>query len=720
MKPQNKKDIPFLFGAQYYRPPTPMSEDWAEDIKRMKGAGLNTVQLWVVWGWVEPSEGNFVYDDYDRIVDLADKNGMNVVISTITDLQPFWLPRAYPHTRMIDEFGQPIRGTPREECLPGLTPGQCTDHPEILALSQRFMRELAKRYRNAPALAAWDCWNETRWSCCSDRWVCYCPATINAFWVWLRARYGSIEALSVAWGQRYTNWEDVLPARSRSFLCPSLLDWFRFMAHRSHEMGIWRRDAIREGDPDHVIAAHTGGPVSANRSYGEEIPFSRGNDFDAAPEMDAFGTSAFPAWAGFDHSLLGIWLEVTRSVARPKPMWESEMQGGAFDQGFNYGRAVTGDEQQYWTWQAIGRGSKTALYWSWRDECWGVESGGYGIDGQDGMAEDRKKGLRKTRKLLDAHSDILKNYVPDAAKIGVVFDSDSAMVAMATREHKSYAVTHSVNGCFSALERQRLAFDLLDGRRLSIPDDIKLILLPAAICLKENAAKALMDFMKSGGWVFSEAGTGLFLENGFMVDRPERRALLGGLGIGQTRRRGAHINASCEVPAGVWPGSPAISLEGSGLWSIGIATPENARVIARDAEGDAMLVDLKVGKGRFVMSGSFPANSYNTKAYPGFEQLIWTLAENAGALSNWKVESEASLDGFAVRTGLSGKERLFFVFNAVSAKKVTVRPADAGNGEIKEWTSGKTIKRNKDGSFEISIPDPGYRVLEWTSDTKNK
>ncbi len=720
MKTEHDNEVPLLFGAQYYRPPTPRADDWPEDIKRMKDAGLNTVQLWAVWGWMEPAEGRFVYDDYDRIVDLADKNGMRVVISTITDLQPFWLPRAYPHTRMLDEFGQPIRGTPREECLPGLTPGQCTDHPEILALSKRFMRELAKRYRNAPALAAWDCWNETRWACCSDRWVCYCPATINAFRVWLRARYGSIEALSEAWGQRLTNWEDVLPARSRSCLIPSVLDWFRFMAHRSHEMGIWRRDALREGDPDHVIAAHTGGPVSANRSYGEEIPFSRGNDFDTAPELDAFGTSAFPAWAGFDNALLGIWLEVTRSVARPKPMWESEMQGGAFNQGFRYGTAVSGAQQQYWTWQAVGRGAKTVLYWSWRDEIWGVESGGYGIDGQDGLAGDRKKGIRATRKLLDAHSDALGKYVPDVANIGVVFDSDSAMIALATREHNTYAVTHSLNGCLSALERQRLPFDLLDGRRLSIPEDIKLILLPAALCLKEDAVEAILAFMKRGGWVFSEAGTGLFLENGFMVDRPERRALLGQLGIGQTRRRGAHIDASCEVPAGTWPGSPAISLGGSGLWSIGIAAPENARVIAKDAEGDAMLVELKAGKGRFVMSGSFPANSYNAKAYPGFEQLLWTLAENAGALPDWKVESGTSLDGLAVRTGLSGKKRLFFVFNAGSAKKLTVRPADAGTGEVKEWTSGKTIKRQEDGSFEISVSDPAYRIFEWTAEPKNK
>lgn len=705
---------PLLLGAQYYRPPTPRSDDWAADFKRMKQAGLDTVQLWAVWGWLEPSEGTFVYDDYDRLVELADQHRMKVVISTITDLQPFWMPRAYPHTVMLDEFGQPVRGTPREECLPGLTPGQCTDHPEVRALSERFMRELAAHYREAPALAGWDCWNETRWSCCSERWVCYCPATINAFRLYLRSRYGSLETLSEAWGQRLTDWEDVMPARSRSFLVPSVLDWFRFMTHRSHEMGIWRRDALRSGDPDHLIVAHSGGPVTHNRAWSEEVPFSRGNDFDTGPEMDAFGTSAFPAWSGFDNALLGIWLEVTRSVAHPKPMWESEMQGGAFNQGFRYGEAVTGAQQQYWTWQAYSRGAKAVLYWSWRDEVWGVESGGFGIDGQDGFAEDRKQGLLQTRCLLDAHAEDLNGYTPDPAQIGILYDSDSALIALATRERSSHAVTRSVNGCMEALERQRLPFDLLDGRRLVIPPDIKLLLLPAALCLKADAADAILKFLKAGGWVFCEAGTAIFRENGFFVDRPEKRALVGKLGIGALRRRGAHVDASCDVPAGTWAGSPMIKLGGSALWSVALDAPEGARVLARDAAGDALLIDVSVGRGKLVMSGAFPAHAYNEKAYEGFEQLIWSLASNAGALPSWTVEATPRLDGLAVRTGLSGSKRLFFLLNAGCAKTVILHPDALASGPVHEWVQDTELPRQKDGSLKIELDAPCQRILDWT------
>jgi len=40
-------------GVQYYRPPFPDTKYWRDDLRRIKDAGLDTVQLWVLWGWVE-------------------------------------------------------------------------------------------------------------------------------------------------------------------------------------------------------------------------------------------------------------------------------------------------------------------------------------------------------------------------------------------------------------------------------------------------------------------------------------------------------------------------------------------------------------------------------------------------------------------------------------------------------------------------------------------
>ena len=58
-------------GVQYYRAPFPDPKHWDEDLRKMRDSGLNTVQLWVSWGWVEATPDKFVYDDYDRLVELA-------------------------------------------------------------------------------------------------------------------------------------------------------------------------------------------------------------------------------------------------------------------------------------------------------------------------------------------------------------------------------------------------------------------------------------------------------------------------------------------------------------------------------------------------------------------------------------------------------------------------------------------------------------------------
>ena len=50
-------------GVQYYRPPFPATPYWEDDFKRIKDSGLNTVQLWVIWAWVESKPGHFDFDD---------------------------------------------------------------------------------------------------------------------------------------------------------------------------------------------------------------------------------------------------------------------------------------------------------------------------------------------------------------------------------------------------------------------------------------------------------------------------------------------------------------------------------------------------------------------------------------------------------------------------------------------------------------------------------
>ncbi len=118
-------------GVQYYRAPFPDRKYWADDMRRMNLAGLNCVQLWVLWGWVESKPGRYCFEDYDRLVELAGENGLNVIVSTIAAIHPYWIHRVVPDSEMMTQNGHKVVSSNRGECHFGLTPGGCIDHPGV-------------------------------------------------------------------------------------------------------------------------------------------------------------------------------------------------------------------------------------------------------------------------------------------------------------------------------------------------------------------------------------------------------------------------------------------------------------------------------------------------------------------------------------------------------------------------------------------------------------
>lgn len=55
------RTFPFVYGAQYYRAPTPEPEHWERDLAHMKQLGFNTVKYWVQWRWSERSPGEYYW-----------------------------------------------------------------------------------------------------------------------------------------------------------------------------------------------------------------------------------------------------------------------------------------------------------------------------------------------------------------------------------------------------------------------------------------------------------------------------------------------------------------------------------------------------------------------------------------------------------------------------------------------------------------------------------
>jgi beta-galactosidase len=66
----------FPYGAVYFRKSNPPEEDWARDHQTAAHLGMNIFRHWFMWSAVEVAPGKFDWSDYDRMMDLAAKNGI--------------------------------------------------------------------------------------------------------------------------------------------------------------------------------------------------------------------------------------------------------------------------------------------------------------------------------------------------------------------------------------------------------------------------------------------------------------------------------------------------------------------------------------------------------------------------------------------------------------------------------------------------------------------
>jgi len=704
-------------GTQYYRPPFPRNQYWEEDMRRIAGSGLNTVQLWVVWSWVEPSPGEFQFGDYDRLVELADANGLGVVLSTIAAIHPYWIHDEVPGSHMVDNMGNEVVSSNRGEIHFGLTPGGCTDHPGVWARMSTFLEQVVTRYRAAPNLRGWDAWNELRWNVQADGLVCYCPYTLNAFRRWLKDRYGSLEGLNEAWLRRYRTWADVRPGKMPNRPYTEMMAFEYFITWRANEHGKARYDRIKALDPNHLVTVHGGQP---SVMHGDQYPIGtalhRGNDWFYADHMDGIGCSSFPVWQGADDTELTMRLSFLSAAAHGKHIWLSELQGGRAASGFQVHGPVEPAPQQRWVWTGIAGGADTVLFWCWRDEVFGRESAGFGLSGNDGYAEQRLDAMRVTGEVLRQHETVLAAYRPDPAKVGIFFSPQSYYLYWA-QDGNGRTPQHAVQGYARALIRSNIPYTIVEEAHLEALDGLKVLLMPRTIVVDDATAEALSAFVQRGGVLLAESECGAYDSNG-LHRYPEDRFLAQLTGIREIGRRALEGNSvslaigrrALQLPAAQW------------------LTPLHAggdAVLCTSAEGP-LAVERAVGQGRVLLCGTYLGDAYYAGArgdatyapfVADFHAFLGHIVRQAGAPSVVEVlETTPEGSGSAyVQVGRSEERRMAYVFFHDGCQEARLRfPAGTFVGKARDLISDQVVRFTlTSGGEECDLirPEWGLMVL---------
>jgi beta-galactosidase len=620
-----EKDFPnpvYPFGAVYFRKSNPPEQDWERDHKTAARMGLNIFRHWFMWASVENSPGKYDWRDYDRMVELEAQNHIKVVIAEIVNGAPEWMWDKYPRARRIDSTGEEAYPSVSGSSATGSAP-MCLDNDDVRREAEKFLTALVERYRGNSATYGYDVWNE------GSMQECYCPSTQAKFREWLKAKYGTIEALGRAW-HRYSlaDWQFVHPPRGGGY--PDSLDWLAFRRDNAIELLKWRTKLIRRLDQRNKITAHSTGTFT-------EI------EWRTAADVDSYGYT----WVASRHTN-DPWMQfhavdLVRAASRGKPFWHAEATGGplwlqpqVLNRPLEDGRSSDDKDVRVWSLIDMAAGASGIFFTRWRPLLDGPLFGAFGPMGMDGSTTPRAEMAGKLAGWTNGHAEIWKSK-PVKGDVGIVFiqeadDFNSVQSSAAGGGGRggrgaaggggmaAGAYVQSLQGAYQAFFDSNIQADFVGI------DDIgqyPMIYVAFPEMLKKATADKIRDYVAKGGKLVSEGCPGYFGDGGTVG------AVQPNLGLDQLfGAREDYVQFTPDI-------LDKLTLKVKDKQIGGGYFLQEYRLAGGQAAGNysnghIAAVENTTGSGKTLLIGTFPAGSYYRNHSPATREFFAGLLAWAG------------------------------------------------------------------------------------------
>jgi beta-galactosidase len=503
----------FIYGTQFYRPPNP-PRAWRRDMLKTiaQEYRFNLIRIYPTWDYYNREPDSFVFDEIEEVMKYCDEFGLRVLMGIVYETAPYWLEQAHPETRYVDARGRPIRLQGSQAQITGGWPGLCLDWEPVRQAAARFVRELVKVLAPHSSLYAYDCWNEPHiepawarniWADPQEVLFCYCDKTVGDFRDWLRAKYGTLEALNDAWTRRYPDWKAIDPPRALGTYA-DWVDWRRFMIDRDTREMKFRAESVRAVDDKHIVESH-----AAHHPPVDAAVASSTNGWRLAELVDVWGLSLFPRWQVADIYHTAAKFEITRSNAAGKDFYLTELQGGHANQGLWRSPKMRPRDIRLYNWLAVASGAKGIIYWNYQAEATGREATGYGLVARSGDATERSREAAQNNHIIQEHWDIIKDWRPKP-EVAILTDQDNAILTFAAAGNENPS-TASFRGYYKALWNMDLCADFIEPSSLG-KASYKVILVPWHLIGKRETCAQLRRFVEGGGTLILETGFGMFDE----------------------------------------------------------------------------------------------------------------------------------------------------------------------------------------------------------------
>ena len=612
------RNLPFIFGAQYYRAPTPPPESWASDLRIARDMGMTDLKFWVQWRVSHLAEKKFRFDDIDRLMDLAAAHEFRVTLNIIYDVMPQWVLHEHPDCLMVCADGTIVRPHAYQARQVGGAQGPCLNHPQARDIRRQFTRAVVEHYRDHPALEMWDMWNEPEQYVLGrspklETLVCYCPVCEAKFKRWLAGKYETIERLNQVWGRFYDDWSDIeLPIAPGTLV--DMVDWRLFMLDTVTEEAQWRIDEAKAIDPDHPVYTHVV-PFIAGEQWGfNQITCS--DDFALGVQGDVFAGSInlFP-----DQPVKVV------SAAKGRVCYnvESHINVGSTAA---HPAPLTLDRLKMEFLAQIGLGVRGFMFWQLRAETLGLESPAWGLLDPGGRPRMGAESTRTFLATIRPHLGQIMQSQPPTAEAGIVITATNEIFQWQLGHLPDYR--QAMNSYADLLYRASVPYRYVSAHDMTRERlaGLKLLILPMAYCMTQTEADAVAEWVDAGGTLIAEAHTA-----GYSMTTGRHEGVLPGMGLAERfgieeteaagrvdQMQAVDADALAHVPSDVLtamggkfhPDKVPLRLTATSEPAcgykrcVGLKPTGQADVIATFGDGSVAIVAKSVGNGRLLYAGT--------------------------------------------------------------------------------------------------------------------
>ncbi len=315
--------------------------------------------------------------------------------------------------------------------------------------------------------------------------VCYSPHCLNAFREHLQKTYPSLEALNSEWGCQFANWEAIVPVQFKE-----LPDQNRLGRWLDHKM--FMSQTFANGWAGSIIAAlKQATPGSRAGLSGTQNP---GYAYNWVQMMQHF---EFLAYYG------GIQRTLVHSFALPS------CKSGQWGGGYTHPQIRYEQYNHTPLWDNLFKGAGLIPNWH-----------GSAMLG-DLTPSDNLRCYSETLKEIKRGAGKLVLSAQERPEVAILYSHPSFFTSIGTIGRNEWLQTQ--NSWNALLSDLKIGFRFLAYTELAengIPDNYKVLILPAVLSLSPQENANLLRFVERGGTLLADFAPGRFNEHGSRLDDP--------------------------------------------------------------------------------------------------------------------------------------------------------------------------------------------------------